>query len=68
MIEKTLIENDKHLIIVKVIKNGVPKRYEITAEDGYTISNTDSEIISTMLCPVKLSLESILEAITVTEK
>jgi len=66
--ERKIIENERNLYIIEVSKNDVVKRYEISAEDGYEIANSDGERVNTMIFPAKLGLENILDMITVTEK
>lgn len=62
------IENNKNLKIIEVSKNSVVKRYEITANDGYSIRNDDNDEVEIMIFPAKLGLDNILAQINVEEK
>lgn len=67
--EREKLELMEHLDIIKVTKNGVTKRFEISAESGYTVYRKDENICESglMIFPAKAGIESILENLEVRE-
>lgn len=67
--EREKIELVEHLDIFKVTKNGIAKRFEISAESGYTVFRKDENVLESglMIFPAKSGIENILENLDIRE-